>query len=144
MWLSIILALISYFSTKKSGGSNTEALTAAALVGGGSYYVANNTAWGQKNLAAFDNYVSPGSVGVPVVDKAGNPVIDPATGQPMVSYSSTQAGTGIGDVLKSWGGAGTATVIGTTAAATNGDFMSTLMKNLPLVIGAGLLLVVLK
>lgn len=136
MWISIILALISFFTSKKSGASNSEALTNAALVGGGTYYVATQTAWGQKNLGLFDTPAGTGTGGTPVLDKSGQAVIDPATGLPMVSYANTQSGTGAADVLKSWGGTGTAAVIGTAAVATNGDLMSSISKYLPIIIGA--------
>lgn len=142
-WLSIIMALLAFFTTKKSGASSTTAALAAGLAGAGTYYVTHETDWGKANLGSLDGVVTP--TGVPMVDKVtGLPVTDSATGEPVrtnvpVSGSTTTSagGTGAFDVLKSWGATGTAAVIGTTAIATS----SSLQKYIPLLlIGGGLFL----
>lgn len=136
-WLTIILALVSFFMSKKSGASNTKAALTAGLVGAGSYYVTHETDWGKANLGQFDGVVIDGDE--VVKDKDGNVVKDTA-GNPIKTGAGT-AGTSLMDVLKGWGATGTAAVIGTTAAAGGGLFSS---KNLPWLIGgAAVLLLVL-
>lgn len=127
-WLSIILALLSFFASKQSGASSTKAALTAGLVGAGSYYVSHETDWGKANLGALDGVST--TAGTVVLDKQGQPVLGP-TGQPLTTLIN-----GTADVLKSWGGTGTATVIGTTALATS----SSLSKYLPWLAIAGLVL----
>lgn len=134
-WLTIILALLSFFASKRSGASNTKAALTAGLVGASSYYVTHETDWGKANLGALDGVVPSGAK--PLLDGAGQPVTAPDGKPIMVDGNSSQ--TTIADILKSWGATGTATVIGTTAAAGGGVFSS---KNLPwLIAGVGLLII---
>jgi hypothetical protein len=126
-WLTIIMALISYFSQKKSGASNTKALLTAGLVGAGTYYVTHETDWGQANLGQFDGVPNPGAT--PVTDAGGTPLQD-ANGLQVLGGLGTTAIKTTGDVLKSWGGTGTAAVVGTVALA-NGS----LSKYIPWIIG---------
>jgi len=142
-WLTILLTLLSFFGSKRSGASNTRALLTAGLVGGATYAFTHNTDWGSANLGALDG-VQPDLATKPVLDAAGNPVLDPATGQPLKgsipitgSTTKTSGGTGIWDVLKSWGATGTAAVIGTTAVASS----SSLQKWMPWFIVGGLVLI---
>lgn len=123
-WLSIILALLSFFAAKANGASDTKALLTAGLVGAGSYYVTHETDWGKANLGDLDGLgTTTTTVG--------------ADGQ-----TTTSIINGTRDVLKSWGPTGTAGVIATGAAASGGVFSS---SNLPLLLlGAGVLLVILK
>lgn len=53
-WLTILMAVLSFFFTKKNTGSTSKAALAAALVGGGTYAVTHNTDWGRANLGQFD------------------------------------------------------------------------------------------
>lgn len=146
-WLTIIMTLLSFFMSKKSGASNTAALVTAGLVGAGTYYVSHETDWGKANLGSFDG-VTPPSAGVPLVnDGTTTPVTDPATGAPVAGNVATSpgantstTGTGVFDVLRGWGATGTATVLGTAALATS----SGLQKYIPWLIGAGLAFLVLK
>lgn len=133
MWASLIIALLSFFMSKKSGASDTKAMLTAGLAGAGSYYIATETEWGQENLNWFeDSTKKPTTSTTAVVDSAGNPVKD-SNGN--VIYKMID---GTADVLKSWGGTGTAAVVGTTALATN----SSLQKYLPWVLlGLGVYLV---
>lgn len=139
-WFSIIIALLTFFGSKKNGASNTKALLTAGLAGAGSYYVTHETEWGRANLGALDGVVPTGAVplegaGGAVVDANGNPVrvgVNP-TGETSVAGE-------VGGVLKSWGGTGTAAVIGTTAAATSGFFSSPAFK---WILGGGIALLIL-
>lgn len=132
-WLTILLTLLAFFSSKKTGASDTTALMTAGLVGAGSYYVSHETEWGQANLAALDG-VQPMLTTTPVLDANGQQIIDPVTGLaiktsvPNADGKTTATGTGVLDVLKSWGATGTAAVIGTAAVATGSS--STLSKYL--------------
>lgn len=105
-WLSIVLVLLSFFMSKKGGASNEKAMVTAGLVGAGSYLVTHETDWGSANLGDLDGVTS-----VPRVDATGSPVLD-STGSQIIDTT--------GKVLSSWGGTGTAAVIGTTALATGG------------------------
>jgi len=119
-WLTIIMMLLSFFTSKKSGASNTKALLTAGVVGAASYGVTHYTDWGKANLGDLDGYIAPG-VGTPLLGPDGNPVID---GVVPIPTSTTADGiknpstSGVFDVLKSWGATGTAAVIGTTAMST--------------------------
>lgn len=140
MWASLIIALLSFFMMKKSGSSDTSAMVTAGLAGAGSYYVATETEWGQENLSWFEDSTesqttstTPTKSTTPVLDSEGNPVKD-SDGN--VIYKMID---GTADVLKSWGGTGTAAVVGTTALAAN----SSLQKYLPWVLlGLGVYMVV--
>lgn len=133
-WLSIIMALLSFFTAKRGGASNTKAALAAGLVGAGTYYVTHETDWGKANLGQFDGVITPGDV--PVLDSNGQPVTD-SQGNTLTTGGNA-GGTSIGDVLKGWGATGTAAVIGAGAAATGSGIFAS--KNLPWLIGGGALL----
>lgn len=157
--MALIMALISFFTAKKSGMKDGAAAMTAAAAGLGTYYVATETEWGKsatnwlgekwtaltddgtvlKNADGTDATAPPGAV--PQKDANGN-VIRDANGSVTWKLVDTagKVVTTTGDVLKSWGATGTATVIGTTALATDDN----LRKWLPW-LGAGLLaLVILK
>lgn len=151
-WLTIILAFVSALLTKKNTGSTSKALMAGALVGGATYGLTHYTDWGAENLGRYDGVdaLKPSAATelIPLRNRDGSAVLD-ANGQPvMVPGSSTleylsDGGVRVLDatagVLKDWGGAGTAAVVGTTALASS----SSLKKWLPLGIGALALVLVL-
>lgn len=116
-WLSIIMALVTFFL---SGGqkkeNRTRALLAAGLAGAGTYYLSHETDWGQRTLGEFDGVtgVLPDTVEA-VKDAGGNPVT--VGGAPV----RVGTGTGVLDVLRDWGPAGTAAVIGTTGVVGSGN-----------------------
>lgn len=134
-WLTILMTLLSFFSSKKSGASNTKAAITAGLVGAGTYYVSHETEWGQANLGALDG-VTP-STGTETTTK------DPATGTTIKVPANTSTGAaagGLAGVLGSWGATGTAAVIGSAGAATgSGIFKSEWFW--PAVIGLGALFI---
>lgn len=133
-WFTIIMALLSFFSAKAAGASDTKALLTAGLVGASSYYVTHETEWGRANLGDLD--------GVSVLE--GDSALDPLTGNPILNTGGGAIKVltnGTADVLKSWGATGTAKVVATGAAAAGGIFSS---DNLPWLIAAGALLVVLR
>lgn len=57
-WLSIIVALLSFFTAKKSGASTGEALAIGAIAGGATYAVSHYTDWGVANLGVYDGMAS--------------------------------------------------------------------------------------
>lgn len=133
VWAALILALLSFFTSKKSGASDSKALLTAGLVGAGTYYVANETEWGQENLDWFSDDKQKPSVTttVPVTNSSGQPVKD-SNGN--IVYKVVDSA---GKVLESWGGTGTAAVIGAGAVAAD----DSLRKYLPWVlIGAAFLI----
>lgn len=139
-WLSILMALITFFTSKRSGASNTKAALLAGLAGAGTYYVSHETDWGKANLGPLDGVVLPGTE--IAVGADGQPLKDANGSNVLVGSNPNGTGT-VTDVLKSWGATGTATVIGTTAAATGSGLFSS--KNAPwLIAGAVALIVILK
>lgn len=112
-WLTIIMTLLSFFASKKSGASNTKAALTAGLVGAGTYFVTHETDWGRTNLGSLDG-VDVSGPGTAVVTPGGNDAGGTPTGT-----TTQQPSTGILDLLRSWGATGTAAVIGTGAAATS-------------------------
>lgn len=151
-WLTLILMLLSYFtSSKGTSEERTNALFKAGLVGVAANY-ATGTDWGKANLPGLDAVFSGGTGkqtvnGVEYVvpngatlakDANGNVILD-SEGKPTYITTNADGTTSlvstVGEVLKSWGGGGTAAVIGTTAAAS-GAFGS-IEKYLPLILLAG-------
>lgn len=148
-WLTIILALLSFFAAKKSGASTGGALLAGGLAGAGTYWVTHETEWGQANLGALDG-VAATPTGKPLLGQDGKAVIDPITGKAMLGLAPTVAGgnttaggTGVLDVLKSWGATGTATVVG-AAGLGLGAATGNLSSFLPIALIAGIAILVLK
>lgn len=152
-WLTIAIMLISFFLTKKKTGSNTKAALVAGLAGAGSYFVTHETDWGRANLGALDGVSDvvpagpkqPGDPDTPPEKGPDGKPVRPVTngGKPITGADGSvlgSVGNGITDVLTSWGGAGTAAVIGTTAVATD----SKLKEYLPWILGGVALFLVLK
>lgn len=151
MIIAIILALISYFTAKKSGASSGEAALVAAGVGAGSYYVGTQTDWGRDTVSwASDKWTTLTGIGGATItnddgsipkappgatatyDSEGNVVKD-ANGNVMWKLLDST-----GNVLTSWGPTGTAAVIGTAGLTASGG----LEKSLPW-IAAGVVAVLL-
>ena len=61
-WLSIIMAIISFFVSKKNGASTGASLAVAGLAGAGTYYASHNTDWGRENLLKYDGGVTPPAI----------------------------------------------------------------------------------
>lgn len=133
--ISVVLALISYFTAKKSGAKDAQAAAVGAAAGLGSYYVATQTDWGKSFFAdtSKDWVLATDANGNPVKDEYGTDVYVPAGEQAIIGPDGkvkvsadgtwfTKTLDSTASVLKSWGGAGTAAVIGTTAAASGGVF----------------------
>lgn len=125
-WLTIIVTLLSFFASKKSGNSNTKSALIAGLAGAGTYFVSHETEWGREYLGDIDG-VDPDARPKPVSDNdpaGNNPNTKPPTG---ADGKPISAGTNIWDVFKGWGAGGTAAVVGTGAAAAGGLFDNPLL-----------------
>lgn len=78
--IAVILALISYFTAKKSGMSTGAAALTAAAVGAGSYYVLEHTETGQK----FQEWIGTKTPAtLPALDADGNAILD-GNGNPIL------------------------------------------------------------
>lgn len=147
--IAIVMALISYFGSKKAGASDGEAALIAAGVGAGSYYVATETDWGKGLVSDIKDWTGlTDAAGEPVLDENGNPIIAPpgaklvldAEGNPIPDNQGGFAWKVVdstGSVLESWGAAGTAGVIGAGALAAG------VLPSWVLPVGAGVALLVL-
>lgn len=157
-WIQIILAVLAFFLTKKKTGDTGKAALAAGATYLATDWVVNDTDWGKENLLPLNESVSSffgleGTVAIKDEESGVTTVVDPKTGEPVKipagytvvpgpdgAYALKQDSTGLlyatADVLKTWGGTGTAAVIGTTAAATGTGIFDDIP---PWVIWAGIL-----
>lgn len=62
----LILAILSYFASKKAGASDGEAALVAAGVGAGSYYLATETEWGQGVISDIERFLGSSDPSAPV------------------------------------------------------------------------------
>lgn len=136
-WATIITALLSFFLMKRNGASNTKAAVVAGLAGAGTYYVSHETDWGRANLGALDGVPPEGGS---ATDVDGQPVVG-EDGRPIVTGGNT-GGTSFWDVLRGWGGTGTAAVIGTGAAAAGTGVFNN--KYIPWILGGVALILIMK
>jgi len=149
--LSLLMSALSFFTAKKSGASTAAALTAGAIGGLGTYYVATQTDWGKSVISDLeDGWISlKDNTGTILTNDDGSPVVGPEGSEVVYNPDGTVARdtsgnvitkliTTTGETLQSWGGAGTAAVIGATALATNEGLLN---KVLPfLIIGGAVVL----
>lgn len=154
--IAVVLALISYFTTKKSGATTAQAAAVGAAAGLGTYYVATQTDWGKAFFTdtSRDWVLAKDAQGNVIKDEYGTDVYVPAgetavlgaDGKIKVAADGTwftKTLDSTAAVLKSWGGAGTAAVIGTAAAAGSGAF-SGLKTYMPWIIGGVLIFALVK
>lgn len=137
----IIMALLSFFATKKATGSTSKAALAAGLAGTATWYATKPDVPADGNSSG-DLIVGPPA---PATDATGKPILD-ANGKPVFINGGGSYGTidrmidTTGRVLSSWGATGTATVVGTTAIATS----SKKKKYLPWALGGLALVFIMK
>jgi hypothetical protein len=117
-WIPIILAIISFLIQKSRGKKSKDALLTAALVGGGAYWLTTQTDWGQGLAAKADDLFGT-SGGTTLKNPDGSDKMD-SQGNPIRVNATTTGGAGVFDLLKSWGPAGTAAVLGVGAGAATG------------------------
>lgn len=141
MWTALILALLSYLlSNPKNSEERKKALLQSAAIGAGTYAVTNYTDWGQANLQPINDSINTslgfGETGTSKdgVTKSTSTAAPGTTNAPSGGFFD-----GVFDVLKSWGGVGTAAVVGTTAVTTTDT-----KKWLPWIVIGGVAYFVLK
>lgn len=129
-WVSIIIGLLTYFLQSRNGGNKGKAAVTAGLAGVASYYAfdpANKDNWAGITYGEKSNAGDTG-------DSSGQGT-EPATSSGGSSGSSSWWGE-VGSTLKSWGGYGTAAVVG--ASSLSGS------KWLPWALGGAALFLLLK
>lgn len=125
--ISLIVMLISYMLSAKSGKSKGTSAAIAAGAGLATYYATSPD--GLNLLGKLDSANTGTVEGDPALNAEGSNV---KKGTSATIGLNGAIGTA-GDVLKSWGATGTAAVIGTTAVASD----SNLKKYLPWLLIAG-------
>lgn len=134
-WVTIIMAIISFLTAKKSGASNGQAAAVAGVAGLGTYYVTHETEWGVKNLGELDGIkpTSPATTTTPNADgtsstttKAGTQIVSGSGGVQVPAITTGSSGvTGmLGKVGETIASNAPALVAGAAvgAAATSSKF----------------------
>lgn len=124
------MALLTFLLSKASGASTGTAAALGAAAGLGTYYVTHETEWGQENLKQWDGTDFGSAPATGIIKKE----------TPSGPGAFEVATNGVADVLKSWGGVGTAAVVATGAAATSGS----ISKYFPWILGGLVLYAVMK
>lgn len=119
--ITIILWLLSYFLSKKAGAKSGTAALIATGVTAGAYYT-GATKWAADGATSL---ISGGakSTAVPSTTANAGEASGINAGTSALGTVGSVAGTAIttaGSVLSSWGAAGTAGVVATTAAVSDG------------------------
>lgn len=129
-WTSIVMFILSFLMSKSKGKSTAQAAGVAALAAGATYLLADPA--NSSNLLGLGT--TPGSVGAEKVSPGDTSAVSGVVEtNPADVAKSTAAGTAagqtwyqatldtVGSTLKSWGGVGTAAVIGTTGVVAGGS-----------------------
>lgn len=124
-WVSIIMALLAFFvSGGKKKEDRAKALVAAGAVGLGTYYATHETDWLPRSITELDGVVQPITTPLILAEGTGEPVtVAGSQVRPTVTVlpSGATSSSGVWDTLKSWGAAGTATVVGVGTGAISGN-----------------------
>jgi hypothetical protein len=121
-WLSLAIFVLTFLLSKKLGADNAEAALVGAGTAAAGYYTVEPTnddaIWGDMSRDLFG--MEP--VDPTTLPASGTQAADGTQdyGEILVEFGSTAIDK-TGDVLKSWGPAGTAGVIATTAALASFD-----------------------
>lgn len=131
--IALIMALVSFFGSKKAGASDGEAAAIAGAAGLGTYYVSTETEWGKSMVDDIESWIGvTDSEGAPVLNGDGQPATVPEGAEVIRNEDGSVAKDengnvlwklvdSTGKVLTSWGPVGTAGVIGATSVATSDD-----------------------
>lgn len=116
-WLSILIALLTYFLSKKNGASTGEAIGYSALAGGATYAFTHSDMMEGTTLASLD--------GVESVDESalssptGTTPITDASGEPVpnvnIETGTSSLNPAIADIAPSLATLATGAVIGSTS-----------------------------
>lgn len=123
MWITLIMMLISYFMSAKSGNSKGKSAAVAATVGLGTYWATQNSETLSSANESISNALTPNATDS-AADTANESTARPAVvagvaataGSTISSLGSSAAG-----VLTSWGPKGTLGVVAGTTAVTSVD-----------------------
>lgn len=126
-WLTIIMAILSFFVTKASGASTGKAALAAGLAGFGTYYLADPA--NPDNLFRIGVDGDGSATSTEPITRSSTDAI-PSDGETWYGRTIDTAG----NVLESWGPTGTAAVIGTTSLALDDDLRKWLLIGLAAVL----------
>lgn len=113
-WLSIIVWLVSYFLSSKSGASKGQSALIATGAALGTYYMADPA--NPDNVLGVTlggSKTTPGDTSQSSPDGASKPVTLPTLGSSVASE--------VGSTLRSWGPLGTTAVVGTATGALTDD-----------------------
>lgn len=136
--ISLIIAILTYVTSKKKGNaSGTQAALAGLAAGAGTYYVATETEWGQSAVSSLEGWMGMG-------DSPGtNPDLREVTtvdGTKVYVPKDPKGTTNMWDTLSSWGPTGTAGVVGTGYLTATGQ----LDKYVPWIIGGVALFLIMR
>lgn len=135
MWISLIIALVTYLLAPKNNAKERQkALIGAAVAGGVTYGVTEYTDWGNENLKPINDSIGSVFEGSPKSDDPRNGV--PTTGGKTPANQASASSSGLLDAVKNIGPAGAA-ALGFGAGAVTSD------KTKVLLIGAAVLAAVL-
>lgn len=114
--LAIVAALIGYFTSKKSGANDGTAAAVGLAAGAGTYWTATQTDWGKAGVEKIEGWFTH-----PDGTKTPGNLIKGEDGKYRDSITGKIVET-TGDVLQSWGPAGTAGVLATSRGVFSGDW----------------------
>lgn len=128
MWLSALIALITYLlSPKGNSAERRQALLNAGLAGGGTYLATQYTDWGKDLSSSFDSAIgvaekpaipASGSIAASgaTLDANGNVITTPVAGAVGAVNKTPAAGGSLWSTISSWGPGVTALAAGTAGA----------------------------
>lgn len=140
MWITILIALLSYFGTKRATGGDKKKAAIGALIGGmGSAYAVSSTEWGANKATAFNSAL--GFTSDPLLQQqvAANTAAAVAGGTP-TSTATTVPGTSVWDTVKSWAGSGAGYLAAGAAGAVAGSALPTWLPAAGIALAAYLIL----
>lgn len=143
MWLSIVMAIISYFTTRASGSDKKTAALAAIAGGVGTAYAVSSTEWGKNAASSFDSTL--GLSNDPLVTSAAEKQAADALvpGAPKVDTTNPVVGATAWDSIKAFAASGSGLLLAGAAGAAAGS-SGLLEKAIPWVAGGLLVYFVLK
>lgn len=138
-WLSIIMALVSFFL---AGGSKPENRAKAAAIGlaagAATYGVTHYTDWGKENLGSLDGVTVSGGG---ETDSVKNPTVANANGVPVNLGSNAASTNGSTGLFSAMGGAlSNPVVAGATGIAVGSSVSKTTLMWIAIGLGAFLIL----
>lgn len=126
MWLSLLIALLTYFlSPNDTAAERRSALLKAGAAGAVTYGVTEYTDWGQANLGPLDDSI--GAIFTPPAD----PNADPSD-QKTATVPGIGAGGGVWDSIKNIGAPALAGVAGLAVGSSLSTYLPWILGGLAL------------